>query len=626
MNMEVEWMKSVLLDEIPAPAPLGAVAGGHTTEILLNREAFEPIDLHFGALLERLNGQQNALLRFSGALVSRARRSGHSCLDLRRLADVGFAGEMLEGTVQEPCPALEGWETALKDCAVVGEPGEFKPLVLDGHGRLYLHRAWHDESQLAQAILARAGSSDAPVFDEELLQRGLRRYFPSENVDSPQALAAATAVRRRFTVIAGGPGTGKTRTVAMVLALLLEQAGTRPCRIALAAPTGKAAARLQESLARAHAELPFTDELKTRLPSEAGTVHRLLGIHPDSSRVRYDARNPLPVEAVVVDEASMVDLGMMARLFAAVPTSARLILLGDKDQLASVEAGSVLGDLCQAAAEAPGPFDRLGRAPLAECTVWLEKNYRFGPNHGLLALSRAVNAGQPDLALPLLAANSASALRGVALPVAARLKPALRQWVLDAFRPVVQANDPAAALQALAQARLLVALKQGPYGVEGVNALVEKILVEAGLVRAGERWYAGRPVMVTRNDYQLGLFNGDIGVILPAPDTGELCAWFPDPSGAGALRAIAPARLPEHQTVFAMTVHKSQGSEFDKVLFLLPDRLNPVLTRELIYTGITRARRQLELWFNEPILRAAIQRRAERTSGLRDALLAHAPV
>jgi exodeoxyribonuclease V alpha subunit len=396
-----------------------------------------------------------------------------------------------------------------------------------------------------------------------------------------------------------------------VLALLLEQAGARPCRIALAAPTGKAAARLQESLVRAQAELPFTDELKARLPAEASTVHRLLGVHPDSARTRYNASNPLPVDVVIVDEASMVDLGMMARLFAAVPATARLVLLGDKDQLASVEAGAVLGDLCQAAAH----------SPLQENVVWLEKNYRFGPNHGLFALSRAVNAGDPDLALPLLTADSTNTLRGVDLPTASRLKAALREWVLDAFRPVVTATEPAAALHALAQARLLVAVKQGPYGIAGVNALVEQILVEAGLIRANERWYAGRPVMVTRNEYQVGLFNGDVGVILPHPETGELRAWFFDSAKAGALRAVAPARLPEHETVFAMTVHKSQGSEFEKVLFLLPDRLSPVLTRELVYTGITRARRDLEIWFAEPILRAAIQRRALRTSGLRDALI-----
>jgi exodeoxyribonuclease V alpha subunit len=581
----------------------------------LDPELFQPIDRHFALFLERLAGGPQPALALAAGLLSRSRGEGHTCLDLRRASDPEFATELLGAPLPAPVPELTGWLNQLRQSPVVGRPGEFKPLILDSKGRLYLERFWAAESELATAILERA-REPVPHIDEARLQEGLRRFFPGgeDVVSDAQALAAATAVRRRLTVISGGPGTGKTRTVAMVLALILEQSGADPCRIALAAPTGKAAARLQESIRKQAPSLDCSEAIREALPREAFTMHRLLGVSADSARRRFDALNPLPFEVVVLDEASMVDLPMMAGLFAALLPTARLILLGDQDQLASVEAGAVLGDLCLGAGQS---------GALADSIVRLEKNYRFGPNHGLLALSRAVNAGDADGAFQTLHAGKDQGLSWSPLPPVARLAFALRSWVLDAFRDAVAASEPGAALAALARTRLLVALRLGPYGLERVNELAEQILIEAGLIDATQRWYSGRPILITRNDYALGLFNGDVGMLWSPGPAEETRAWFLD--GAGELRSYSPVRLPEHETVFAMTVHKSQGSEFENVLLLLPDHLSPVVTRELIYTGITRARSRLELWAPESIFRAAIARRAERPSGLREALWGDPP-
>jgi exodeoxyribonuclease V alpha subunit len=578
----------------------------------LDSSAFADIDRHFARFIERLSGRANPELALAAALVSRSRGAGNVCLDLRTATGEDF----LEEAAAIRFPEFEAWMASLRGSPVVGGPGEFKPLVLDERGRLYLHRYWEYESNLAKAILARAQENVEGV-NEPLLREGLGRLFPAPAGATGttgtdwQRVAASTAVTKKLCVISGGPGTGKTRTVVGLLALLLEQAGKEPLRIALAAPTGKAAARLQESLRKWKTSLPCTESIKARLPDESFTLHRLLGGLPDSTQFRHNAENPLPFDVVVVDEASMVDLALMAKLFAATPPAARLVLLGDKDQLASVEAGAVLGDICNHRLEAtPGP--------LAGCIIELARNYRFDADSGILALSQAINDGDDGRALGLLTARPGSGTAGAELPPSGSLKQRLRGRAMEYFGPVAQTRDPLTALQALNRFRILCAVRQGPFGVETLNRTVEEVLAEAGLVRAHERWYAGRPVLVTRNDYTLKLFNGDVGVILPDPISGELRAWFLDADNS--LRSVPPVRLPEHETVFAMTVHKSQGSEFEEVLFVLPDRETPLLTRELLYTGVTRASRRVELWFNEPALRAAIARRVERASGLREAL------
>ena len=597
----------------------------HSFTPLLESDAFAEIDRHFARFLERLSGAPNPDVALAAALASRSQRSGNICIDLRTVAGTRFPEEPTVATPWFELPALDAWVAALQKSPVVGQPTEFKPLVLDASNRLYLHRYWQYESDLATGILQRA-ELDAENIDEALLAEGLAGLFPATpdvTETDWQCVAASTAVKKKLCVISGGPGTGKTRTVVALLVLLLQQAGEKPLRIALAAPTGKAAARLQEALKKWKTTLPSAPEIQAGLPEESFTLHRLLGGRPDSVQFKHNAENPLPFDVVVVDEASMVDLAMMAKLFAATPPSARLVLLGDKDQLASVEAGAVLGEICAETEQRTTTPPPNGPAPLSTCIVRLRKNYRFGTENGILALSRAINKGDAERALKLLREQSdeARAHGGIsarALPSPAQLKTQLRSRSVEGFSEMLRAREPQAALLALNRFRLLCAVRRGPYGVESLNRVVEEILSEAGLISPRQRWYAGRPVLVTRSDHNLRLYNGDVGLILPDPATGEPRAWFPDTDTAP--RSVLPVRLPEHETVFAMTVHKSQGSEFENVLLLLPDRESPVITRELLYTGVTRASRQVELWFDEAVFRAAVSRRVERASGLRDAL------
>ncbi len=427
------------------------------------------------------------------------------------------------------------------------------------------------------------------------------------------ARPARAAMLARFCVITGGPGTGKTRTVALILALLFQEAAHRrqpmPC-VALAAPTGKAAARLTEALQQAFSVTPLLGSLGEAPLPAAVTLHRLLGLTPPASQPRFCAANPLHADVVIIDEASMIDLAMMAKLFAAVLPEARLILLGDKDQLASVEAGHVLGDICQAATAAPA---RGGVTSF----VALRKNFRFAQESGIQRLSLAVNEGDADEALAQLTGPATEGVIGHPLPAPAALPGLLRERIVTAYRQTLE-SSPTEGLRMAGAFRLLAAIRRGPYGVEHLNRLAEGALAAAGLIQPNARQYRGRPIMILQNDYNLGLFNGAVGVVLPDPEAdGELRAFF---AVEGGVRSIHPARLPGHETAWAMTVHKSQGSEFERVLLILPDRDHPVVTRELLYTGITRARQSAEIWFNASAVRAAIARQTVRFSGLRDAL------
>ncbi|HEX4341828.1 MAG TPA: exodeoxyribonuclease V subunit alpha, partial [Verrucomicrobiae bacterium] len=472
----------------------------------------------------------------------------------------------------------------------------------------------------------------------KLARDGFTRLFPKNDsgfVDW-QKVAAFAALRKNFCVISGGPGTGKTHTVAKILTLLIEQADSVKLRIKLAAPTGKAAARLQESLRNEKSKMDCDLFVRAQLPEEAGTIHRLLGSLPDSTTFRHDAENPLAADVVIVDEASMVGLPLMAKVVAAVPKTARLILLGDKDQLASVEAGAVLGEICNAGfahdvsaafadeykaftGETIASKHRAGNQALADCIVELQKNYRFAEKSGIHQLSQAVNQGDTAEAMNVLGKAGAGSgeIGWQVLPELARLKETLRPIVLKHFAPCFQSSDPETILRTLEKFRILCAVRKGHFGVETINRLVEEILREAGCIQTDSDWYAGRPVMITRNDYNVRLFNGDIGVALPDA-TGAMRVFFRTEDEG--IRPVSTLRLPEHETVYAMTVHKSQGSEFGNVLLVLPERDSPVLTRELIYTGLTRASSGVQLWLREEIFKMAISRRVERTSGLRDAL------
>lgn len=597
---------------------------------------FLPIDVHFARLMNRLAGKDSREVALAAALVSRAAREGNICLDLsavagRNLNDDDGATPVLT------CPDRDKWSVRLSQSSVVGMPGEFRPLILHDH-RLYLYRYWMYQENLARSIRDRLAVEPEPV-DEALLREGLERLFPDVEPGgiSWQRIAAYTAVTKRFCIISGGPGTGKTATVARILALLLEQAGTKRMRMALAAPTGKAAARLTEVIGRARTTVACSDEIKQALPTGASTIHRLLGTIPHSPYFRHDEKNPLPVDVVVVDEASMVDLPLMAKLVQAIPHQSRLILLGDKDQLASVEAGSVLGDACDTGRrhgysrrfrtdiERVTGFafddgdDDADETGIRDCVVELRRSYRFDPDSGISRVSAAVNDGDGATASELLVGSRFDDIRWNELPPPRQLSAFLTPHVITGFKDYLNAATPAEAIRRFNEFRILSALREGPYGVAQINSLVEAILEGEKLIFPDKKWYPGRPIMITRNDYSLRLFNGDVGLVLPDPESGgDTMVFFSEADGI--IRKLHPLRLPEHETVYAMTVHKSQGSEFNTVLMVLPDRLSPVLTRELIYTGITRAREAVTVWGMGNVFRAAVERRIERTSGLRDAL------
>ena len=549
---------------------------------------FTDLDRHFAAFVERFGGSRKAGL--AAACLSRAIREGHICLDLALAPPPELAAEWLP---------VEAWREELLASRAVAAAAPLPklpevPLILDARGRLYLRRYYLYEQELAAALRQRAACSGGE----------------NDGAREGQEAAIAAALQRRFSVISGGPGTGKTTTVVKILThFILNEP---ELRIALAAPTGKAAARMEEALHEGIRKEPeLADQPVERLP-RAVTLDKLLGSRPNTTVLRHHARNPLPVDLLVVDEASMVALPLMAKLFAALPESSRVILLGDRDQLASVAPGNVLADLADAAQHPD--------SPLHGSLTMLTKNYRFGNESTIYRLCEAIRKGDSDEAVRIVHEPGHADLAFSPLPPARQLSTALRQRILEGYGDTLKERDPAKALEAFNRFRILAALRQGPFGVESLNNMVEGILREAGWI-GPHRIYAGMPILITQNDHALQLRNGDIGILLPNPDEPDnpsLWAWFPSKD---APRRLPLVRLPEWEKAYSMTVHKSQGSEFDEVLLILPDYDVPLLTRELVYTGVTRAKHRVELWANETLLKLATRRRTERNTGLRDALI-----
>jgi len=577
-----------------------------------------PLERAFVASLQRLDPHASEPVLLAAALCCEALSSGDVCLPLGRLA-----GKRPWPDQDFSLPPLATWRAQLDASSLIGAPGDYAPLILVGE-RLYLARYQAYEQQLAEQLLARA--ADAPDVDEAQLSESLARLF-AFNRQSPdwQRLAAAQAVRRRLAVISGGPGTGKTTTVVRLLAALLEQPGGERLAIGLAAPTGKAAARMAEAIRNAKAELPVSDAVKDALPDEARTLHRLLGSRGESPKVRHDAGHPLALDVLVVDEASMVDLALMAKLVAALPPKARLILLGDKDQLAAVEAGAVFAELCEGRgfdSQAAADLQRLTgqnvpvetpRSHLGDAVVLLTHSHRFAGDSGIGELARRINGGDAKGTVALLQEKRAD-LAWNETPSPA----ALIERLEHGYSPYLQAArqaEPSAAFEAFNGFRALTAQREGAFGVTGINEALEARFKRRLGVPARERWYAGRAVMVRQNDYALGLFNGDIGLCLKTEQ--GLRVFF---EGDEGYRGFAPARLPSHDSAFAMTVHKSQGSEFTEVLLALPEQPSPLLTRSLFYTGITRAKRKVEIWALPARLAEAVNTRAERAAGLAERL------
>ncbi len=644
------------------------------------------IDSALAAQLLRLDASASPALLVAAAMLAQMEGRGHTCLPLADLCQppvalLGWPAAAVEGAqglkaLWAHLPAtLAEWQNALQGvssgaCLRDAEaPDQGQPLVLGGPTDaplLYLRRYAGYEQRVGQSLLQRAG--EALAVPEVAAREWLDRFFapkPEEPTATDwQKAACAVALRARLSVITGGPGTGKTYTAARLLALLLAlHEGGSPLRVALAAPTGKAAARLKQSIDDALTRLPVPADAGLDLNAliarmgPARTLHSLLGARPDTRQFRHHAANPLDVDVLIVDEASMVHLEMMDALLQALPPTARLVLLGDKDQLASVEAGAVLGDLCRDAAagrysNATAQFVQAVAAQalaaefvvpepppvLAQQTVMLRQSRRFKGAIGQLAL--AVNRGDAAAARVVLSeafAGAALSLRsGNQVTPLLALQPSTPQAVCtlalgtsgkpsyaDYLRllhtgPAGQGSDAHASwvrsvLKAFERFRILCAVHQGDWGTQGLNAAVQKALADQGLFKPQGDWFAGRPIMVTRNDAQLGVFNGDVGVVLPNTE-GKLKAWFLD---GDALRSVSVMRLAQVETAFVMTVHKSQGSEFEHTALVLPPGGAEVLSRELVYTGITRARQQFTLIEAEAgLLEAAIQRPSVRASGL----------
>ncbi|WP_127957424.1 exodeoxyribonuclease V subunit alpha [Serratia microhaemolytica] len=595
------------------------------------------LDLQFAQLVA---GEQQPELLLAAAILSAQTGAGHVCLPLEQLLPANlFAGRQpeLAWAAWQACgqPEIADWQQRLLASSAVSDGSSATPIVLQQQ-RLYLQRMWQSEGQVADFI---ASNQPLTIADEQRVRSLLDQLFGCADADTEinwQKVAAAVAVTRRIAVISGGPGTGKTTTVAKLLALLVQlTAPGERLRIQLAAPTGKAAARLTESLGNASSQLALTDQQRALFPRDAATLHRLLGIQAHSQRPRYHQHNPLHLDLLVVDEASMVDLPMMANVIAALPATARLILLGDRDQLASVEAGAVLGDICRFAELG---YSEARAAQLARLTGFalqgqtddsqlavrdslclLRKSYRFDARSGIGQLARAVNAGRGKQALRVFEQQ----YDDIALYPLMQSEDYQQLLVtcVEGYRHYLQqvaaTATPAEILAAFGRFQLLCALRDGPFGVSGLNQHIEAGLQRAGLINraAGQvsRWYVGRPIMIGRNDSTLGLFNGDIGIALSDPQ-GDLRVYFQLPDGN--IKSVPPSRLPAHETTYAMTVHKSQGSEFDHTLLVLPDHFVPLLTRELLYTAITRARKQLSVYANPQLLHIAIRTPTERRSGL----------
>ena len=689
-----------------SPAAASPAAAVPVLDTLHGEGHLVDVDLHFGRLIAELDGG-GPELPLAAALVSAWTRDGHACLALSEVAGRDWPRT---GAGAVRLPALEPWIDALDASPLVARPGdgERRPLVLDRHGRLYLERLWKAEQAVADglrrlaeddvgfdpegpdAASGRRIPESGPGFDPDGLDAALDRLFPGATPGDRPREAARIAVCRRLCVVSGGPGTGKTTTAAAIVALLVELELAAPARIALAAPTGKAAARLQEAVRGRRRTLLSRAPALEGFEARATTVHRWLG---------HRAREGAGTDVLILDEGSMVDLTLMAQVLRALPDGARLVLLGDASQLASVQPGSVFADLCrdgggsgggagdegaraasgtEAAAPETGGIaagaDRAGsgigqtatgagieetrkagrgsaasssspaaldeaseiarggiakrprqRSPLATCVVELVRNWRFDEKGGLGRLAAAVARGDASAAVAALRDPSDTAVELRALPDAAAFERLAVRFADERFAPALQearqlrgpSDEGAGPLPSF---RVLCAHRIGPFGAERFNRSVEKQLRDLGLVGAHDPFYPGRPILVTRNDSRTRLSNGDTGVVL-RDVTGRAQVWFPELEDAdGGPRLVPPARLPPHESFFALTVHRAQGSEYDEVAVVPGPADSRVATRELLYTAVTRARRRVVVYGVEESVAAAVERPTERSSGLRDAL------
>jgi len=586
-------------------------------KIITDTEEYHALDYQLAKLLTQLNNEDNALLQQMTLQVSKQTREGR----------IGLAYD-------------ETLTATLLTNKVVGLGEDYTPLTID-NGFLYLRRYWCYQQRLAiqiNARLCRVDDNQQGDQHQDWITQRLAHYFAQDNEANNdetnwQQIAAALALSSRFLIISGGPGTGKTTTITRILALLIEQhqqTSQQPLRISLAAPTGKAAMRMRESIRQSMQREGdrFSPEVQQQLPQESSTLHRLLGYIPNSTEFRFNANHHLASDLVIIDEASMIDLALMTKLFEATSPQANIILLGDKDQLSSVETGSVFADLCTVAtnqyqAETLQYLHAVTDSRLAEVVrssaidnhiVCLLKSWRFNQTSAIGQLARAVNQGKAEQALTILEQQNNAEIQLIP-PAELSITQLMSPW--QHYLQALTAKVPIADLfNAFNRFRILSALRRGMKGSIALNIQLEKQFLEKKQLYTGKRWYHGRPIMITENSYRTGLFNGDIGITL-LDKKGQASIWFQTSEGE---KSFSSVRLPQHETAWIMTIHKSQGSEFERVMLIMPTEDSPVLTQQLIYTGMTRAKKRLEIVSDTAILRLGIEREIPQATQIRTKL------
>ena len=608
-----------------------------TIDDLKNTGCFSDIDIHLADFLSSAGGEHSPLFHLIIMMLSSRLSSGDVCLSLSDVEGKSLAyffGDGESGLNSEiVIPGKSTMLALLKKSKAEGVKGDYLPLILEGEDKLYFQKYHSFENSLAEYITELARNKALPP-DISELKKTFSLLFPSASDETDwQSAAAYSALSGGITVISGGPGTGKTSTVVKILALIAESGikKGKEIKVSLSAPTGKAAARLREAVNTAMAALPVSDEVKRIIPSETFTIHRLLGSIRDSHEFRHNRENPLVHDVVVVDECSMGDMALMCRLVQAVKPGAQLILLGDKDQLSSVEGGAVFGDLCggvegvytgsflEEGSKTFGirfpessPVNKAGA--MNDALVVLKKSYRFSGRSGIGILADLIKKGDASGALDILGdetypdvkfteGSSLKQISSVYREAASSIVSGLNCSIEEKISVLMSGYS------------ILTATRNGKLGASGMNLMAESVLFSLGVINPAERFYQGRPVMISRNDYSLTLFNGDIGI---TSGNDPVDVVFPGTDGEP--RVVHPSRLPEHETAFAMTIHKSQGSEFNNVLVVMPDRWNMVMTRELLYTAVTRARNGVVIAAGSDIVREMILTPTKRMSGLKEKL------
>ena len=599
--------------------------------MILSRAIFREIDIVFADYLAELGADEIVVV--TGAIVSNAISHGDICIDIKQLAETTF-GESEDSKLNLKLYKYEMWKSALEKSKLVGLAKDHKLLILDGD-RVYLHKYYTYQKECADEIFRLQNNSakiDNISRSKESLEfiKTLFVDILTQKSSADEQLQIAAVLHpffSNFSVISGGPGTGKTTVLTKILAAQLKDRSD--LKIAMAAPTGKAAMRMKESIAGAIEKLQLPEDIKEKLVSQSAlTIHRLLGYRKDSPFFRHNKSNPLKFDIVVVDEASMIDLAMMAKLLVAIKDGGQLILLGDMYQLASVEAGGVLADIREAFG-----FNRFTDSFLSQLNqitkfenstsekhlspvIELKKSYRFDSNSGIGNVSRAINTGKINDAISLF--RSSDDCKFTLFDEVSHDK--LMRSIYKMYLPLLTAKNVKSAIARLSNYKLLCTMRTGRYGVEGVNHSITNLVLKNSKVKKNhDGYFNNMPIMITENSYSLGLFNGDTGIISENKN-GDYRAWFID-SDTGKVESFLPAQLPSFEVAFAITVHKSQGSEFDEVKILLPQNESKVLTRELIYTGITRAKNRVEVVGTESILKSGLNKIVNRVSGLSGELI-----